>query len=282
MRTKLIAISTFIFLALGTTPALAQQTEEEIVNSFLKTVIKKQSKKLGWLSLNVGLNRINRNNDYNRFVGYENSRFTGASWEWLNTAPDIGLDLGLFLGDKLALTVGGEYWPKFGQKMSGTFTYNASGTPVSVTDPSSELTVWAVSAGVQYYLTNPPSTTEKINQLGLRVGTTVGWYSVSWDLWPEYQNLNLATSATAGVNTTYKGNAPGFSLNLGADYPLGFLDMAISGDIDFLYLNFSNVAWYNLQKEEVVATWNGTADSRVDLALSGVRGKIQIKRFIAW
>jgi len=113
----------------------------------------------------------------------------------------------------------------------------------------------------------------------VRVDGSVGYYQASWDLWDGYQNLNLATSVPEGVNTTLKGTAPGFSFGVGADYPLPFFDMALGVDVSYLYLNFTNVAWYNAEDEEIVATYNGTADSRVDLNLSGARARIELKRF---
>jgi hypothetical protein len=48
-----------------------------------------------------------------------------------------------------------------------------------------------------------------------------------------------------------------------------------------MYLNFKNVAWYNDQDQEIVASYTGDADGRVDLGLSGFRAKIELKRFFS-
>jgi hypothetical protein len=52
--------------------------------------------------------------------------------------------------------------------------------------------------------------------------------------------------------------------------------------VSYLYLNFTNVSWYNSQDQEIIATVDGTEDGRVDLDFSGVRGKVEIKRYFSW
>ncbi len=282
MRTKGFIVALVALLAFVIEPVLAQETEDEMVNKFLQTTTKKHTHKLGWFSVGAGFNRINRNNDYNKFANFQNSRFTNANWEWLNGAPIVSADFGLMLGSKTAWNLGGEYWPKFGQTLSGTYSYNSNGSTIQVTDPSSEIKVWGLYTGFQYYLVNPPSPHQFVLKTTVRAGGTVGWYNVSWDLWPEYQNLNLSTSAPTGVNTTYKDAAPALTIDLGVDYPIGIAGLALSADVDYLYLNFNQVAWYNSSDQEIVATYAQTSDSRVDLNLSGFRGKLQIKRFVSW
>jgi len=161
-------------------------------------------------------------------------------------------------------------------------TYNAPGGPITVTDPSSELSILGFYTGAQYFLLNPPTTDNLLNGLAVRVNGTIGFYTASWDLWDEYENLNLSTSTSASQKTTYKGTAPGFSFGLGADYPINVWDLGLGFDVNYLYLNFTNVAWYNSQDEEIVATYGSSADHRVDLQLSGVRGKIELKRYFSW
>ena len=43
-----------------------------------------------------------------------------------------------------------------------------------------------------------------------------------------------------------------------------------------------NMAWYNLQDQEIIATWNGVESGRVDLDMSGFRGKFEIRRYFSW
>ena len=53
-------------------------------------------------------------------------------------------------------------------------------------------------------------------------------------------------------------------------------------DANYLYLNFGNVAAYNSSDQEIVATYSGEEDGRVDLGMSGFRGKVELKRYFSW
>ena len=86
----------------------------------------------------------------------------------------------------------------------------------------------------------------------------------------------------AAINATFKDSNIGLSLSAGAEYPLNFGSMSLGVDVNYLYLNFNNVAWYNSQDQEVVASYAGNIESRVDLGLSGVRGRIELKKFFNW
>ena len=162
-----------------------------------------------------------------------------------------------------------------------TYLQLSTNTTVAA-NPKSELRVLGVNTGFQYFLLNPPKTNQKLTGLAARIGATIGYYTASWDLWSQYENLNLATSTPVTDNTTFKGTAPGFSLGFGLDYPLGLLDLGLAMDASYLHLNFNNVAWYNSSDEEIIATNDGTVDGRVNLSLSGVRGKIELKRYFNW
>ena len=129
---------------------------------------------------------------------------------------------------------------------------------------------------------NPPTVNEQLTKPAVRLGGSVGYYQASWDLWQDYQNLNLATSESEPTNITYKGTGVGFMVNLGGDYPLKWNGLVVGADIGYLMLNFKNVSWYNSQDEEVVATLDGTSAGRVNLDLSGVKGRFEIKRFFSW
>jgi hypothetical protein len=271
----MVAILAVVFVA---PPASAQTSEQDIVNKYLQKAEKKHTYKLGWASFYFQGNRVNRDNNYNRFALYTTPQFSNGQISLLDQALSFGADFGLIFQQKFAWFVGGEYWMKQGNSISGDVVYNSQ----TITDPSSELKIFGLYTGMQYYLMNPPSPTQLLTGLALRVNGSVGYYSASWDLWEEYQNLNLSTAATEGENATYKGSAPGFSIGFGVDYPINFWNMAIGADMNYLYLNFTNVAWYNSQDEEIVATYGTTPDHRVDLQLSGVRGKVELKRFFSW
>src|SRR5512140_409882 len=106
--------------------------------------------------------------------------------------------------------------------------------------------------GIGYYIINAPAPADLLKYPAVKINGTVGYYQVSWDLFPQYQNLNLATATADGTNTTFKGSAPSFSFGAGVDYPLGFYGLSVSGEASYLYLNFKNVAWYNSVNQEVV------------------------------
>ena len=279
MRSVMAAIAVLLLLV-GSAPVFAGQTERDIVDRFLARAQKKHTHHLSWVAGNFGMNRINRQNDYNAFASYQSSNFSNGSLEWLGEAKSFGLDFGLVFAQKIGLSIGGEYWLKVGENKSGSFYYTPIGD--SVTNLKSEIQVWGVTTGVQYYLFNRPTVTEQLTKLAVRIGGSVGYYQASWELWPEYQNLNLATSTPEATNIAFKGSAPGFMVNIGGDYPIQWNGMIIGADIGYMMLNFKNVSWYNSQDQEVVATVDGTSDGRVNLDLSGVKGRIEVKRFFSW
>jgi hypothetical protein len=292
MRFTIIAGFVALLLIAAVGAQAASEQEQDAINKFFKGVERKHTHKLGFLSFYGMVNRVNRDNDYNRFANYSSSRFTNADIPWLGQAKAMGLDMGIMLWDRVAWSVGGEYWLKMGSSTSGSYEYlaTAESDPIDVTDLDSEIKVWGISTGVDYYLTNEPKPISHLEKLAFRIGGKVGFYQVNWNVWQDYANLNVeqslslgtATSDPSGANTAFKGSSPGFSIHVGADYPLGFYNMVLGGDFGYTHLNFANVAWYNSSNEEVIATWDGTADARVDLDLSGVQGRIHLKRFISW
>ncbi len=279
MRSVMAAIAVLLLLV-GSAPVFAGQTERDIVDRFLARAQKKHTHHLSWVAGNFGMNRINRQNDYNAFASYQSSNFSNGSLEWLGEAKSFGLDFGLVFAQKIGLSIGGEYWLKVGENKSGSFYYTPIGD--SVTNLKSEIQVWGVTTGLQYYVFNRPTVTEQLTNPAVRIGGSVGYYQASWELWPEYQNLNLATSTPEATNIAFKGSAPGFMVNIGGDYPIQWNGMVIGADIGYMMLNFKNVSWYNSQDQEVVATVDGTSDGRVNLDLSGVKGRIEVKRFFSW
>lgn len=261
----------------------ADETEQEIVNKYLAKAQKMQTYKLGWLSFNYQYNRVNRDNDYNKMANALSNQISGTTFEWIGTTSAFGIEFGTVFKKKFAWTIGGELWSKAGTNYTGTFTYTPpSGGPVAVVNPKSEVSVWGVTTGFQYYLINAPKPATKLTSLAIRTGFNVGYYVATWQLFDQYQNVNLSTGTDEGQNIDYKGSTVGFSFNLGADYPVNLWDMSLGLDASYLMLNFGNVAWYNLQNQEIVATWTGDEAGRVDLDLSGFRAKVELKRFFSW
>ncbi|HPC12086.1 MAG TPA: hypothetical protein PK112_08320, partial [candidate division Zixibacteria bacterium] len=267
MRRFVCLVSAFALLvsAAGT---LSAETEQEIVNRYMKKVEKKHVQKIGWVALNYTLNRINRNNDYNSFASSISAQIAEADLPWLGQASTFGVDFAVGVKPRLAWTVGGEYWLKFGSDIAGPLTYSPpSGGATVVDNLTSEIKVYGVTTGLQYFLLNAPAPDRPAAGLSARAFGAVGYYHASWELWPEYQNLNLSTAASESENSTFEGNAPGFTLGLGGEIPLNVLNLSLGADFGYLYLNFTNIAWYNAQDEEIIVTYTGDQDGRVDLDL---------------
>jgi hypothetical protein len=282
MRLKLILAVTGLALLLAF-PAAAQNTEQELINKYLQKTEKKQkTKKLYWVSANYSMNRINRDNDYNKFAIYESSLFTNTDLNWLNTAMSFGLEFGWLVNNKFSWTLGGEYWMPVGETQLGNFDYNPPSGNTTVTELKSEIKVYGVATGVQFYVLNAPTVEQRLTKAAVKIGVGAGYYQAKWEVWDQYENLNLATSSPAGTNSTFKDNGIGFTFSLGAEYPLSASGFALGLDVHYLWLNFDQVSWYNAQEQEVVATFEGNSSSRVNLGLSGVRGKLEIKRFFNW
>jgi hypothetical protein len=244
--------------------------------------IQAPSKKYIWASLNFSVNRINRNNEYNTFTTLESQYIDGADFSWLGQAFILGADVGIVLKERFTWSVGGEYWMKLGESFGGTYTYSTPSGDIPVTDLKSEIQVYGFHAGLGYYVVNPPRLDQGARGPSVQIGGTAGFYLANWDLWQATQNLNLSTSLPEGTNTTFTGSAPGFTVNLSAEYPLQVWNLALAADLNYLYLNFDNVSWYNDADEEVILTHSGTEAGRVDLALSGFRAKFDIKRYFGW
>ncbi len=283
MRSIKAVIVALLVVLVGSPVMSATQSEQDIINKYMQKTEKKHKKKLGWISGSFIMNRINRDNDYNKFAMHQSENFTNAGLSWLGQAPAFDLEFGIVLTSRIAWSLGGEYWLKFGENQSGTFEYTPDGgVPTTVTDIVSELSLFGVSTGVQYYLTNPPVIGEPSSNLSIKAIGSVGYYQVNWDVWDGYENLNLSTSLPSGTNTTYSGSAPGFTIGMGIEYPTNLFGMVFGFDFRYLYLNFNNVGWYNSLDQEIIATWDFTEDSRVNLGLSSFRGRLELKRFFGW
>ncbi|MEW6412267.1 MAG: hypothetical protein AB1483_07315 [Candidatus Zixiibacteriota bacterium] len=281
MRPRIIIALTGICLLLSAVIVNAgDSSEDEFIQKYMNKIEKKHTKKLTWVSGYFALNRINRDNDYNKFASYETVNFTDATISWLGDAKTFGLDFGMMFNKRFAWSVGVEYWLKIGESLEGSYFYEPVGAYIE--NPSSEVHVYGASTMIQYYFYNPPKVDQELENISLRVNAGVGFYQAQWDVWSEYQNLNLATNTSDADNATFKDQALGFSFGAGADYPTRVFGLVLGVDFKYLYLNFDNVAWYNDQDEEIIASYTGDSDGRVDLGLSGFTGKLELKRFFSW
>ncbi len=283
MSVRLTALTVFVLLVAFCGMSMATDKEQELIDQFLKKNEVKHIQKLGWMSIGFSFDRVNRHNDFNSLANKLNTQLDGGRFSWIDNAKAFSAEFGTLAAKRLAWSVGGEYWLKVSQSVSGTVTYSpAGGVPAVLTNPSSEIKTYGFYTSLSYYLKNAPKPAQLPTGLSVFVGGTAGYYSMSWDIFPEYQNLNLSTATTDGANTTFKGSAPGFSAHFGVEYPIRTGGLVLTGEASYLYLNFTNVAWYNSIDQEVVATYANTADSRVDIALSGVRAKINLKKYFSW
>ncbi len=281
MRIKFVAA--MLIVVFGGAAVWAGETEQDIINRYTKKIEKKHVSHTSWFSTNFTLNRINRDNDYNKFATYQTAYLGNGELNWLNTSKSFGADFGMFVNPKIAWTLGGEFWGKFGQTLNGTYTYTPPNSgAVQVTNPESKISVYGLTSGVQYFIYNAPGPNSVASKPSVHLSSTVGYYNATWNVWNEYQNLNLSTSTPAGTNSSFSGNTVGFTFGLGGDYPLKVWGLSMGFDMHYLYLNFKNVAWYNTAGQEIVATYNDTPEGRVTLGLSGVRGKLELKKYFTW
>lgn len=278
-----VALTTALAILICAAAVSSGETEQDIINRYFKKAEKMHKTKVGWLSGNFMLTRVNKNNDYNSFATGVSSQLSNGSIPWIGQQTAFGLEFGMLMKEKWSWGIGGEYWMKFGPNETGNFIYSPpGGASQSISNLRSEVQIYGITTSLQYFVKNAPSDPSETKGLSLRLGGTLGYYFASWDLWPEYQNLNLATSSMAGTNTTFKGTAPGIWLSVGADQHMGFYGLQLGADFGYQYLNFANMAWYNSLDQEVVVTYSGLADGRVDLDLSGFRGKLALKRYFSW
>ena len=123
--------------------------------------------------------------------------------------------MGMIFKERFVWTLGGEYWMKQGDELSGSYFYSPVAT--SISDPRSELKVYGVTTGLQYYLMNPPPKDGILKKMAVRSILSLGYYHADWDLWTEYANLNLATSTSTGNNTTFAGDQRKAAVAMDAD-----------------------------------------------------------------
>ena len=281
MRT-ITTVGVTLALVLGAVGSACAETEQEIVNRYLGQTKKKHTHKISWISASFSLGGI-AGDDYNKFAAYESANFTDAELSPLGNASNVGVEMGLVFRERFAWSVGGEYWLKLGESKSGSHQYDPPlGTATTIADLKSEIQVFGISTGLQYYFWNHPDLIDGLEGLAMRIGGKVGYYQASWNTWSAYENLNLSTSTPEDGNIEYKGSGIGLSGNLGADWSTGLWGLVVGANVGYQYLNLGNVAWYNAQDQEIVASYDGTKDGRVDLDFSGMRGRFEIKRFFSW
>ena len=168
----------FIFV-LGIGSAFGQETEQDILNRYLSRAEDKHTTKLGWASINFSVDRINRNNTYNSFASFESNNFSEGSLSWLGQGYSLGVEFGLIFKQGVTWSLGGEYWLKMKDEISGSPTYLPAATQID--NPSSEIQVIGFTTGFQYFILGRPVLAQKLSGMAVRVGGSVGYYSATWD-----------------------------------------------------------------------------------------------------
>ncbi len=288
------SILTFILVVgisiLLITPAFAQ-TEDELVAKFLKKVEKKHNKKVGYLVFNGSMGRLLQDNDYNKMsvrvsplVSSLSTTGTGEIKK-LNYSYELFGGFGMMATPKTSVEFGMSYWLKQGSSQTGDFNLSL----VNLDDPldhysfelNSQVQIYGFSGSVDYYLTSPPDKDGVLSQIALKVGGGAGYYFANWELWEGFAGYNLSTSTPETIGGNLSGSAPGFTANLAAEIPVSLAGLVIEGEARYLYLNFTNIKWYNSSNQEVVATVNNSG-AKVELDMSGPRFQIGLKRYFSW
>lgn len=271
----------FLFVAVGSTYA---QNEDDVVASFMQKAEKKYKTKVGFFSTSFSYGLLNKDNGFNQFRDYANSRIAPGdpiSGAW--RSYQFNANFGMMLNPRVALKLGFEYWLKMGDNNTGDYTLSVEplGAQTDIT-LKSEAQILGFSAGANYYLTNPPDKYGIIHGLAFKVGATGGFYMAKWEVWEGMTSYNLATSSFEANNDPLKDNSLGFTATAGFDYPTPLWDMVLGFDASYQYLNFDNIKSYNTVGEELYLSATDAGTDKVSLDLSGFRVKVELKKFFSW
>jgi len=276
MFKKVLILVAAIFLLTAISPVFAQ-TEDEIVAKYLQKVEKKHKNKIGFASMYFKYGKLKDDIGYKEFDFSASSDITTISG---SVDPDIGIwrskelgfNFGLMVGKSAAVNLGFDYWLKMGDNVEvdqtmtiGTFDFDDTYTA------KSDVSVYGIKAGFDYYFTNPPDQSGTIPGLAIKVGAGGGIYMASWKLW----------SAEDQDTEPLKANAPGFWIQGGLEYPTNIMGLVLAADASYFFLNFKSLDSYNQQGGELDMTYPGGGDE-LALDFTGPRGKIELKRYFQW
>ncbi|MBN2226502.1 MAG: hypothetical protein JW763_03980 [candidate division Zixibacteria bacterium] len=276
MLRRIVPVVAVLFLMTAVAPVFAQ-TEDEIVAKYLQKAEKKHKTKVGFLSANFSYGRLAEDNGYRQFNFAATSDLStleglAGPTEGIFRSKQFGLDFGMMLAPKMAVKMGFEYWLKMSTDIN--VDYDMSIGVLEVEDmyqSESEVSVYGFRLGFDYYLLNPPDRYGKLNNLAVKVGAGGGMYMASWDFW----------QSGDAESDPLKANSPGFWVQGGVEYPIGFFDMAVAADLSYFYLNFSGFESYNASSGDLQLTYPGSTDE-IELDFSGLRGKVELKKFFSW
>ena len=283
MFRKLIPLLVAFFAVTVVSPILAQ-TEDEIIAQYLKKAEKQRKHQIYFFSCSFAYGKLASQSDYNKFYNHTNLNVTpGDPLTGIWRSKQFGADFGMMVSKRASIKLGFEYWMKLGNGSTGD--YNLGVSPLGLQedfDLRSEVSVYGFSGGFDYYLKNPPDNNGLINTLSVKVGAGAGYYNAKWELWDAASSFNLSTEIPETNNEALTGSAPGISGWVGVDYPIGIFGLLASVNVNYLYLNFDNIRVYNDLNEELYVSFSDNPTDRVDLDFSGLRGKLEFKRYFRW
>ncbi|UCD16610.1 MAG: hypothetical protein JSV44_09110 [Candidatus Zixiibacteriota bacterium] len=265
-----------LFLVTAVSPAFAQ-TEDEIVAKFFEKMEKKQEQKVGFLSAHFSYGKLSDNIGYRQFnfsASSDLSSIDGLAGpiEGIFRTKEFGANFGIMVTSRAALKIGFDYWLKMGSDMNVDYHLTVGVLEFNDTyRQESTVNIYGFKTGFDYYLLNAPDKMGQLNNLAVKVGGGGGLYMACWDVW---QDSNEETEPL-------RANAPGFWVEAGLEYPIGFFSLAIGADLRYFYLNLSGFESYNESSGELDMTYPADG-SEIELDFSGFRGNIQLKRFFSW
>jgi hypothetical protein len=281
MHKKIAILMGIVFLLVAVGSAFGE-TEDEIVARYLKKAEKKHKSKVGFVSASISYGILSNGNDYNKFRSFANSNISpGAPLDGIYRSYQFDANFGMMVSRNAAFKLGFEYWLKMGSSNTGDYTMGIEplGTQTDF-NLVSEVQIYGINGGVDYYFLNPPDMNGQFNSIALRLGLDAGIYFANWNVWEGVSAINLSTQTSEANSDPLKSTAPGASLMVGADVPiLGFL---LSANAGYQYMNFSSVKAYNSIDEELYVSYSNNIDDRVELDFSGFRSKLEIRKFFKW
>jgi hypothetical protein len=267
---------------------LSAQTEDEIVSKFLKKTEKKHQNKIGFFTAYFSYGKLSDENPYNKYSIYGDNNIIASDpgdgkFDGAYRSDQMGATFGLMFTNNIAAKLGFEYWLKMGTNKVGDYNFGiAPAGEHENFNLISEVQVYGLNAGVDVYLTNPPNEQGQIKGLAIRLNGGGGYYLTKWEIWQGNSSYNLSTGISESNIEPLKGSAPGYFGGVGFDLPIRFLGMVMGTEFSYLVLNFTNVRSYNNIGEELYLTMSeGNEPKRVDLDFSGIRGKIELKKFFS-
>lgn len=261
--------------------------EQAIIDEFLGEQEEKHIIRTAFIAFSGGGGIID-GGDYNEFAAFNNSnmyRSDGGSHLLgeIGNSQEFSLRFGVMTGERSAVSLGFSYWLKNGSSQTGDFVMGVAplGTQTNF-ELKSELEVYGISLGSEYFLANPPDKLGIVKGLSIALTGDVGLYGARWSLWEGTGNINLSTGLFEQITEPLSGQSLGLTGGLRLGYPTGFLGSIASVELGYTYLKIKDVSWTNDAGEAIYATYSTNTSDRVELDFSGLRGKFEFRKYMSW